>query len=50
MDPTLIRTYISAFGVFEIPRDVYLRSLRWKDSRSDYLNEWCQYQWEKSNA
>lgn len=47
----MIRTYTSAFGVFEIPVDIYIRSVKYrlKGVRTDYLDQWCEYQWKKAN-
>lgn len=41
--------YTSAFGVFELPNDVYLRSLR-DGYGTAYLNKWCKFQYEKKRA
>lgn len=39
-------TYVSAFGRYRIPYDVYARSLRLeKFGRTDYLKDWCKWQW-----
>jgi hypothetical protein len=41
--------YTCAFGVFELPKDVYLRSLR-DGYGTAYLDKWCQFQYEKKLA
>lgn len=38
--------YSSAFGRYEIPPDVFLRSERLKKyGRDKYLAEWCKWRW-----
>ena len=40
------REYVSAFGVFVVPDDVFKRAVRLKVRFGrDYLDEWCQRQW-----
>lgn len=47
--PDGVVTYTCAFGVFELPSDIYLRSL--KDGYGTaYLDKWCQFQYEKKRA
>jgi len=39
----------SAFGRFDIPIDIWTRSVRWAQSRPDYLEDWCRWQYQKAN-
>lgn len=47
-DSSMKTMYYGAFGIVEVPRDIYLRAWRWRDSRPDYLAEWANYQSAKA--
>ena len=43
-----INFYSSAWGCFEIPLDIYVRWLKCKERRPDYLDHWCRFQHQKA--
>ena len=45
---TTVRMYHSPYGLFEIPIQVWARHIRWRESRPDYLDHWCRFQFQKA--